>query len=195
MTEEMIGPGGEPTGLPPIPSRARMDLRDWFAIALIAAATTRIVASVIAGTIEAVRDSQDRFGSGGKTHAGEVVLGFARFGDGVGALIMAALVGVLYWRVQARKHWYAGRHLALVGMALALLTAAAAVAEVIGYALYLSDQQRIAASMTSIVGEGIAFTIISIAAAIAMYRVTWPIDEQIVSTLPPPEQPRRQETT
>src|SRR3954454_18567288 len=115
MTEEMIGPGGEPTGAPTFPSRARMDLRDWFAIALIAATAVRIIASIIAGSIAALRDNESRFASGGKAHAGEVILSFARFGDGVGALVMVALVGLLYWRVQARRQWYAGRRLALVG--------------------------------------------------------------------------------
>ena len=66
-----------------------------------------------------------------------------------------------------------------------LLPAVAAIAEIVGYGLYLSEQEQIASSMTAIVGEGLAFTIISLAAAVAMYRVTWQIDEQIVDALPP----------
>lgn len=161
-----------------------MDLRDWFAVALIAATVVRIVASIVAGTIEAAR-SGARFGPGGKAHAGEVILDFARFGDGVGALLVVALTGLLYWRLHIGTRWYVGRRLALLGTALAGAVAVAGLAEVVGYVLYLSDQERVAASIAAVVGEGLSYTIIAMAAAVAMYRLTWQIDEQLVAEAPP----------
>ena len=73
--------------VPPRRQRSVSDVLEWLVLALLAAVATKIVASVISGFIEWAR-SGNQFDFDRKHRAGDVILQFTAFGDGVTGLLL-----------------------------------------------------------------------------------------------------------
>jgi hypothetical protein len=188
VTDFIEGSDGDASAVPPAGLSTTTDLSQWLAVALAVAIAIRVVASVVAGLIKWARPAGEQFGVDNKFRAGTIILDFVRFGDGVGALLVLALAAALYWHVRTHGAWYAGRGLAIVGVGLAALTAVAALLSILGYALYLSRGSQVADTMVAVVGEGLAYALVASAAAVAIHRLTWRIDEQLAVADPEPSE-------
>jgi hypothetical protein len=185
MTEEMLGPGGEPVGEPPAPSRLPGDLRDWFVVALLAVVAVRIIASVVAGIVEWARSSTAGVSFvPTRYRVGSVLMKFSEFGDGIGGLLLLAVAFVIYSRVRSQGDWYRGRSIALLAVVLSGLTAIGAVLNAVGWTIYLTGAQgREAAAIIQVDGLDLANVLLASLTGLALYRLTWRLDEQI-ATIP-----------
>src|SRR3954470_12892736 len=146
-----------------VPSRRQRsvsDVLEWLVLALLAAVAIKIVSSVISGFIEWAR-SGNQFDFDRKHRAGDVILQFTAFGDGVTGLLLLSIAGLVYWHIRTRPAWFHGRRLALTTTVLAAVTALAALLAIVGYALYLSGQSRIAGPLVGYAGRELSDAIIA----------------------------------
>jgi hypothetical protein len=121
---------------------------------LVVAATIRIVSAVIAGFVALGRhDGLDA----GRLHAGDVLNAFGSAGDGIGALLAAAAVGVVWGLSRQRA---TSRALVSSVRVVVTVTAVMTVASAVAVILLDTDDNPFSYHLTLIIGFAVAYLVV-----------------------------------
>lgn len=150
------------------------------AAAVLAGAVFRVLVAVAAGIAEWAEAGPGYFGRG-RDRAADLLIIFGSPGDGVGVLLVIAAMGLLWWRWRAGG----GVNMSALGLVRLLfaLTALAAVLQLIGYGLAISQESSVLwARFIEAVGMSTAFAGIAVGGVIATGGLVAAVDADEVGS-------------